>query len=115
MSRGKFQSRVGTVISDKMDKTVIVDVIQIKKHKRYAKSIKRNSKFIAHDESGQCKIGDKVLILEGRPYSKTKRWKVSKILEESNPIVAEISEQGNPLEAEIAGAEVAEAEVAGQE
>lgn len=90
MSRGKFQSRVGTVISDKMDKTVIVDVIQIKKHKRYQKSIKRNTKFIAHDESGQCKIGDKVLILEARPYSKTKRWKVSKILEASSPLEAEL-------------------------
>lgn len=99
MSRGKFQSRVGTVISDKMDKTVIVDVTQIKTHKRYQKSIKRNSKFVAHDESGQCKIGDKVLILEGRPYSKTKRWKVSKILEQNSPLVAE---------AEIAEAEITE-------
>lgn len=90
MARGKFQSRVGTVISDKMDKTVIVDVIQIKKHKRYQKSIKRNSKFIAHDESGQCKVGDKVLILEGRPYSKTKRWKVSKILEQASALEAEL-------------------------
>ena len=90
MSRGKIQSRVGTVISDKMDKTVIVDVIQIKKHKRYQKSIKRNTKFIVHDESGQCKLGDKVLILEGRPYSKTKRWKVSKILEQSSPLEAEL-------------------------
>lgn len=90
MARGKFQSRVGTVISDKMDKTVIVDVIQIKKHKRYKKSIKRNTKFIAHDESGQCKVGDKVLILEGRPYSKTKRWKVSKILESGSSLEAEL-------------------------
>lgn len=92
MARGKFQSRVGTVISDKMDKTVIVDVIQIKKHKRYQKSIKRNTKFIAHDESGQCRVGDKVLILEGRPYSKTKRWKVSKVLEQVSPIEAEVLE-----------------------
>ena len=92
MARGKFQSRVGTVIGDKMDKTVIVDVIQIKKHKRYQKSIKRNTKFIAHDESGQCKVGDKVLILEGRPYSKTKRWKVSKILEQSSTLDAQIAE-----------------------
>ncbi len=97
MSRGKFQSRVGTVISDKMDKTVIVNVIQIKKHKRYKKSIKRNSTFIAHDEGGQCKMGDKVLILEARPYSKTKRWKVSKILEQASPLEAEVLE----LEAEV--------------
>lgn len=97
MSRGKSQSRVGTVISDKMDKTVIVNVIQIKKHKRYKKSIKRNSTFIAHDEGGQCKMGDKVLILEARPYSKTKRWKVSKILEQASPLEAEVLE----LEAEV--------------
>lgn len=92
MSRGKFQSRVGMVISDKMDKTVIVEVMQIKKHKRYKKSIKRNSKFIAHDESGQCKIGDKVLILEARPFSKNKRWKVSKVLEQCNTLEAEVIE-----------------------
>jgi small subunit ribosomal protein S17 len=92
MSRGKYQSRVGTVISDKMDKTVIVNVIQIKKHKRYKKSIKRNSKFMAHDESGQCKMGDKVLILEASPYSKNKRWTVSKILEQSSPLEAEVLE-----------------------
>lgn len=92
MSRGKFQSRVGTVISDKMDKTVIVEVMQIKKHKRYKKSIKRNSKFIAHDESDQCKIGDKVLILEARPYSKNTRWKVSKVLEQCNTLEAEVIE-----------------------
>ena len=90
MPRGKYQSRVGTVISDKMEKSVIVDVMQIKTHKRYKKSIKRNTKFIAHDESGQCKLGDKVLILEGRPYSKTKRWKVSKILEQGSPLEAEL-------------------------
>jgi len=98
MSRGKYQSRVGTVISDKMDKTVVVDVVQIKQHERYKKSIKRNSKFIAHDESGQCKIGDKVLILEARPYSKNKRWKVSKILEQGSPLESEVLE----LEAEVA-------------
>ncbi len=92
MARGKFQSRVGTVISDKMDKTVVVDVIQIKEHKRYKKSFKRNTKFIAHDESGQCKVGDKVLILEGRPYSKTKRWKVSKVLEQASQLEAEAAE-----------------------
>ncbi len=92
MSRGKSQSRVGTVISDKMDKTVIVNVVQIKEHKRYKKSIKRNSTFTAHDEGGQCKMGDKVLILEARPYSKNKRWKVSKVLEQGSPLEAEVIE-----------------------
>jgi len=102
MARGKFQSKVGTVISDKMDKTVVVDVIQIKKHKRYSKSIKRNTKFIVHDENSECNIGDKVLILEGRPYSKTKRWKVSKVLEKGHPIEAELAELAEITQAETA-------------
>jgi small subunit ribosomal protein S17 len=101
MARGKFQSRVGTVISDNMDKTVVVDVIQIKKHKRYNKSIKRNTKFIVHDEKEECNIGDKVLILEGKPYSKTKRWKVSKVLEKGHPIEAELAELAEVTQTEI--------------
>lgn len=81
MPRGKYKSKVGTVVSDKMDKTVVVDVTHIKKHSRYQKAVKRNTRFKAHDENEQCKVGDKVLILETKPSSKTKRWRVSKILE----------------------------------
>ena len=81
MPRGKYKSKVGTVISDKMDKTVVVDVIQIKKDPRYKKAVKRNTKFKVHDENEQCKVGDKVLIIETRPVSKTKRWRVSRIIE----------------------------------
>ena len=57
MPRGKYKSKVGTVISDKMDKTVVVDVIQIKKDPRYKKAVKRNTKFKAHDENEQCRVG----------------------------------------------------------
>ena len=81
MARGKFKSRVGKVVSNKMDKTVVVEIIQIKKDSTYGKAIKRNTTFKAHDENEQCNVGDKVLILEAKPSSKSKRWRVSKILE----------------------------------
>ncbi len=97
MARGKIQSRIGVVVGNKMDKTVIVDVIRTKKHPRYNKPIKLNSKFKAHDESGECKVGDKVIIVGSRPYSKTKRWRVTKVIEQSKLIEDELSpeaEQG---------------------
>ncbi|MGD8251316.1 MAG: 30S ribosomal protein S17 [Desulfobacterales bacterium] len=74
---------VGTVVSDKMDKTVIVQVERLVKHKLYHKFIRRRSKFSAHDESNTCQIGDKVLLSESRPLSKTKRWRVSQIIEKA--------------------------------
>ncbi len=81
MARGRLKFLVGTVVSDKMDKTVVVDVAQIRKHPRYKKPIRWNSRFKAHDKDNSCKVGDKVMIVESRPISKTKRWRVSKILE----------------------------------
>ena len=101
MQRGSPKTRVGFVLSDKMDKTVIVDVIQIVSHPKLKKPIKRNSKFKAHDESNECRVGDKVLIIESKPLSKTKKWRVSKVLE--RPIIAEqdaeeISDEGAGLE-----------------
>lgn len=92
MARGKFKSRVGTVVSNKMEKTVVVDVTQIKEHKRYKKAIKRNVKFVAHDEKQECNLGDTVLILESKPISKTKRWRVSKILERGNQVQVDIAD-----------------------
>jgi small subunit ribosomal protein S17 len=74
---------VGTVVSDKMDKTVIVIVERLVKHRLYKKYIRRRSKFTAHDENNTSKIGDKVLIIQSRPLSKTKRWRVSKIVEKA--------------------------------
>jgi small subunit ribosomal protein S17 len=74
---------VGTVVSDKMDKTVVVKVERLVKHKFYHKYIRRQTKFAAHDEENSCKIGDKVLITESRPLSKTKKWRVSKIVEKA--------------------------------
>jgi len=76
MSRGIAKTRLGMVVSNKMDKTVVVDVVNMSNHPRYEKPIKRSSKFKAHDERGICEVGDKVLIIE-------KRWRVSKIVEKS--------------------------------
>ena len=74
---------VGTVVSDKMDKSVIVLVERLVKHPLYHKFIKRRARFAAHDETNGCKIGDKVLISGSRPLSRTKRWRVSKIVEKA--------------------------------
>ncbi len=74
---------VGTVVSDKMDKTVIVLVERLVKHRLYKKYIRRRSKFTAHDENNSSKVGDKVLIIQSRPLSKIKRWRVSKIVEKA--------------------------------
>ena len=72
---------VGTVVSDKMDKTVVVMVERLVKHRLYHKYIRRRAKFAAHDEANSCQVGDKVMITESRPLSKTKKWRVSKIIE----------------------------------
>ncbi len=71
---------VGTIISDKMNKTVVVLVERLVKHGLYHKYIRRRSKFAAHDEKNTCSIGDKVIIGESRPLKKTKKWRVIKIL-----------------------------------
>jgi len=82
-NRKKF---VGIVISDKMDKTVVVRVERKKLHPRYKKIIKTYRKFYAHDENNEAREGDKVLIMESRPLSKLKRWVVIKILEKATKV-----------------------------
>lgn len=79
--RGMRRQVMGTVVSDKMDKTVVVLVERLVKHKYYHKYLRRRAKFAAHDEKNECRAGDKVLITESRPLSKTKRWRVSNIVE----------------------------------
>mgnify|MGYP001181002206 FL=1 len=81
--RGRRKVRVGTVVSDKMDKTVVVAVETLIKHKLYGKFVKRTKKFKAHDENNECRIGDKVRIMETRPLSKDKRWRVVEIVEKA--------------------------------
>ncbi len=78
--RGMRRQLEGTIVSNKMDKTAIVLVERLVKHRFYHKYIKRRNRFAAHDEGNICNIGDKVLITECRPFSKTKRWRVSKVV-----------------------------------
>jgi small subunit ribosomal protein S17 len=82
-TRGSKRQVVGTVVSDKMDKTVVVMVERLVKHRLYHKYIRRRAKFAAHDEANSCQVGDKVMITESRPLSKTKKWRVSKIIEKA--------------------------------
>ncbi|MBW2192567.1 MAG: 30S ribosomal protein S17 [Deltaproteobacteria bacterium] len=81
--RGKRRQMVGTVVSNKMDKTIVVLVERLVKHRLYKKYIRRRSKFAAHDEQNTCQVGDTVLITESRPLSRTKRWRLSKIVEKA--------------------------------
>ncbi|HPR64736.1 MAG TPA: 30S ribosomal protein S17 [Thermoanaerobaculia bacterium] len=78
--------KVGTVVSTAMDKTVVVRVDHIMLHPQYKKYIRRSKRFMAHDETNQCNVGDKVLILETRPLSKRKRWRISKVLEQAREV-----------------------------
>ena len=82
-TQGKKRQMVGTVVSNKMDKTVIVLVERLVKHRLYKKYIRRRAKFAAHDNQNACSIGDKVMITESRPLSRTKRWRVSQIIEKA--------------------------------
>ena len=79
--RGYRKSRIGFVVSDKMEKTVVVEVEDRVKHALYGKVMRRSSKVKAHDENNSAGIGDRVLIMETRPLSATKRWRVVEILE----------------------------------
>lgn len=81
--RGMRRQLVGTIVSNKMDKTAIVVVERLVKHRFYHKYVRKRSKFAAHDEGNICQIGDKVSITESRPLSKTKRWRVNKIIVKS--------------------------------
>ena len=77
------KTRVGKVVSDKMDKTVVVTVEDRVAHSRYKKIIKRTYRLKAHDEKNECGIGDRVLVMETRPLSKDKRWRVVEIIEKA--------------------------------
>jgi small subunit ribosomal protein S17 len=79
--RGRRQERRGVVVSDAMDKTIVVKVDTIKAHPRYKKVVRRSVKFHAHDEQNQAKVGDVVLIIETRPLSKTKNWRLAEVVE----------------------------------
>lgn len=82
-SRGRRVLVVGQVVSDKMQKTISVEVFRLIRHKKYGKYLKKSSVFKAHDEKNEAKVGDTVEIFESVPLSKTKRWKLSKIIQRS--------------------------------
>ena len=81
--RGQQKKKTGIVVSNKMDKTVVLSTHRMTKHPLYKKYIKKRVCFKAHDEKNSCQIGDTVLVQESRPLSKDKRWKVLKILEKA--------------------------------
>ncbi len=84
MERGRAKTREGVVVSNKMDKTVVVVVQRLVKHPMYKKYVKRRAKYKAHDEQNRCGIGDRVVITETRPLSKDKRWRVRQIVEKAS-------------------------------
>ena len=81
MTRGKLPSVRGTVVSDRMDKTIVVKTERRVKHPRYGKYIRRYTTYYAHDEQNEAKVGDKVELAFTRPVSKTKRWRLTKVVE----------------------------------
>ncbi|HPE99350.1 MAG: 30S ribosomal protein S17 [Bacteroidales bacterium] len=83
MERNLRKERIGVVTSNKMDKSAVVLVERRLMHPKYGKFIKKTTKFVAHDEKNECTIGDKVRIMETRPLSKTKRWRLVEIIEKA--------------------------------
>ena len=83
MERNLRKERIGVVVSNKMDKTVVVAVERKEKHPMYGKFVKKTTKFVAQDEKNECSEGDTVRIMETRPLSKTKRWRLVEIVEKA--------------------------------
>jgi small subunit ribosomal protein S17 len=84
--RAERKTRTGVVVSDKMDKTVVVEVERLMAHPKYHKVISRSKRLKAHDENNECRVGDRVLLMETRPLSKDKRWRVVEILERGRQV-----------------------------
>ena len=82
-ARGKRKGRLGRVVSDVMDKTVVVEMIDAAQHKTYGKIVRRTTRLKAHDEANEAGVGDTVRIAETRPYSKTKRWRIVEVVEKA--------------------------------
>lgn len=83
MDRNLRKTRVGLVTSDKMDKTIVVSIVDNVKHPLYGKIVERTYKLKAHDENNECKVGDRVRVMETRPLSKDKRWRLVEIIEKA--------------------------------
>ena len=81
--RNLRKTRTGKVVSNKMDKTIVVSIVDNVKHPLYGKIVKRTYKLKAHDENNECKVGDRVRVMETRPLSKDKRWRLVEIIEKA--------------------------------
>lgn len=81
MDRNLRKERIGKVVSDKMDKTIVVELVDNVKHPLYGKIVKRTSRLKAHDENNECRVGDRVKVMETRPLSREKRWRLVEIIE----------------------------------
>ena len=81
MERNLRKERIGVVVSNKMDKSIVVAVERKEKHPMYGKFVKKTTKFVAHDEKNECSVGDTVRIMETRPLSKTKNWRLVEVVE----------------------------------
>ena len=92
-ARGLRKERQGVVVSDRMQKTVVVSLERTVMHPKYKKFLKRRTKVKVHDEGQQCHVGDRVLIVESRPLSRDKRWRVSRIVERAKMIENEPAEE----------------------
>jgi small subunit ribosomal protein S17 len=93
--RGLRKERSGVVVSDRMQKTVVVSLERTVMHPKYKKFLRRRTKVKAHDEKSQCHVGDRVLIVECRPLSRDKRWRVSKVIERSKIAESEVPRDAN--------------------
>jgi small subunit ribosomal protein S17 len=81
--RSRRQTAVGTVVSDKMQKTVVVEIARLVSHQAYNRRVRGKTRVKAHDEANECRLGDKVRVMESRPLSKDKRWRVIEVLEKA--------------------------------
>lgn len=113
MSYERRKTRVGKVVSDKMDKTVVVVYEWSSPHPIYKKAVRRRTKFYAHDEENRCKLGDTVRIIESRPRSKNKRWRVAEIL--SSIEIADVQPEQIQVETDILSAAATSAAQSGGE
>ncbi|HEY7716472.1 MAG TPA: 30S ribosomal protein S17 [Candidatus Binatia bacterium] len=93
-TRGLTKERAGLVVSDRMQKTVVVSVERTVMHPKYKKILRRRTRVKAHDEKSECHVGDRVLIVECRPLSRDKRWRISKILERAETAAGETGNAG---------------------
>ena len=93
-NRGLRKERAGLVVSDRMQKTVVVSVERTVMHPKYKKILRRRTKVKAHDGKSECHVGDRVLIVECRPLSRDKRWRVSKVLERAQTAAGETQDAG---------------------